>query len=207
MKKIKTGDNSETIFSEEYGEHFHSVTGAYEESVKKYIEPCKISDGMKILDIGFGLGYNIAAAITAAKNLKIISLEKDKKVLDYVQEISADDSLKESYETVKKAARDLFCKDKSRNEIRIILGDARETIKQIDEKFDAVFLDPFSPKKNPELWTAEFFSEIHKRMRKGAILATYSCAGLVRRNLKQAGFEIRDGPCVGRRSPSTVAIA
>jgi tRNA U34 5-methylaminomethyl-2-thiouridine-forming methyltransferase MnmC len=43
-------------------------------------------------------------------------------------------------------------------------------------------------------------------MEKGAILATYSCAGQVKRNLKEAGFEIKDGPVVGRRAPGTIAV-
>ena len=43
-------------------------------------------------------------------------------------------------------------------------------------------------------------------MKKESKLATYSCAGQVRRNLKEVGFKIKDGPCVGRRAPSTIAI-
>ena len=72
--------------------------------------------------------------------------------------------------------------------------------------FDIVFLDPFSPRKNPELWSEEFFKEIYSRMKKGAKLATYSCARKIRENLKTAGFKVIDGPNVGRRGPSTNAI-
>ena len=43
-------------------------------------------------------------------------------------------------------------------------------------------------------------------MNKNAILSTYSCAGIVRRNLKEAGFKVADGPIVGRRAPGTLAI-
>ena len=43
-------------------------------------------------------------------------------------------------------------------------------------------------------------------MKSGARLATYSCAGKVRRALTEVGFEVIDGPIVGRRSPSTIAI-
>ena len=85
-------------------------------------------------------------------------------------------------------------------------SDARETIKLIPKEIvDAVFLDPFSPKTCPELWTKEFFENIHKTMKKDAILATYSCARVVRDNLKAAHFRVEDGPCIGRRAPSTIA--
>ena len=40
-------------------------------------------------------------------------------------------------------------------------------------------------------------------MNKDAILATYSCAGIVRRNLKEVGFKVKDGPIVGRWAPGT----
>ena len=44
MKKILTFDNTETFLNEEVGETYHSYTGAVEEALKKYAEPCKIKD-------------------------------------------------------------------------------------------------------------------------------------------------------------------
>ena len=199
-----TGDGSITLYNKQYEENYHSTSGALEEAFKKFVEPCKVKDGMSILDICFGLGYNVLAAMTAAKNLKIISLEKDKTVMREMQGLEVPEKLKGKYEIVKKAAKALVYKDEN-YEINIILGDATQTIKTLHKRFDAVFLDPFSPPKNPELWTEEFFKDIKKVMNPGAILATYSCAGVVRRNLKSAGFEVKDGPIVGRRSPGTVA--
>jgi hypothetical protein len=43
-------------------------------------------------------------------------------------------------------------------------------------------------------------------MKEGAKLSTYSYARWIRNNLKNAGFEVLDGPILGRRSPSTVCI-
>lgn len=196
MKRTKTDDGTITLYSEEYKEHYHTKSGALEEAEEKYIRPCKVGEGDLILDVGFGLGYNAAAAIEAGAS--VVSLEKDKSLL---KEIQALDFPLKSYELVKEVAA-----GKKEGKIKIILGDARDTIKQINEKFDAVFHDPFSPPKNPELWTEEFFKEIRKRMKKGAVLATYSCARVTRENLKKAGFIIKDGPIIGRRSPSTLAI-
>ncbi|MBW2994735.1 hypothetical protein KY312_00135, partial [Candidatus Woesearchaeota archaeon] len=151
-----------------------------------------------------GLGYNAGIAIYSAKNLKIISLEKDRQVLKEVQTIEIPDWFKTTFEKIKSAAQNLSYKD-SETEIKIIIGNAQETIRTINEKFDAIFLDPFSPPKNPELWTEAFFRQIHNRMNKDAVLATYSCASAVRKNLTAAGFDVFDGPCVGRRAPGTLA--
>ena len=196
MRKVETGDGTVTLYSEEYDQPFHSKSGALEESEKKYIIPCKVKEGDLILDVGFGLGFNVAAALE--KNAKVISLEKDKRLFDEIQELELP---LDSYKLVKEVA-----KGKKSDRLKIILGDARETIKSLNKKFDAVFHDPFSPPKNPELWTEEFFREVKKRMKKGAILATYSCARVTRDNLKAAGFKVMDGPIVGRRSPSTLAV-
>jgi tRNA U34 5-methylaminomethyl-2-thiouridine-forming methyltransferase MnmC len=172
-----------------------------EEAQKKYIEPLGVKDNQIILDICFGLGYNTLAAIENAKHLKIIALEKDPEVLEALQTLE----INEKYNIIKQVAKDHYYKDEN-YEIKLILGPAEETIKQIKETFDIVFLDPFAPRNNPELWTEEFFKEIYSRMKKDAKLATYSCARKVRENLKAAGFKVIDGPNVGRRGPSTNAI-
>jgi len=195
MKKVKTDDGTITLRSEEYDECYHSKSGALEEAKLKYIIPCKVKEHSKVLDIGFGLGFNTAAALQAGA--EVISLEKDKTLLKEIQPLAFP---LESYQLVKQVAN-----GKTSHRLKIILGDATTTIKKLNQKFDAVFLDPFSPPKNPELWTESFFKDIKKLMKPTAILATYSCARIVRGNLKSAGFIVKDGPIVGRRSPSTLA--
>ena len=90
--------------------------------------------------------------------------------------------------------------------IRLIVGDALKEVKKLDGKFDIVFLDPFSPKKAPELWSKEFLKDIVSKMKTKGVLTTYSCAGEIRRNLAELGLKVKDGPCVGRRAPSTIAV-
>lgn len=204
MERIITSDGSVTLYSKEYREYYHTKSGAIEEAFEKYVKPCNLKPGAVILDIGFGLGYNILAAMYSVKKIRIISLEKDENVLKEVQNINVPGNLETDYGIVKKAAKNLHYKDDD-VEIEIVLGDAVETVKILKERFDAVFLDPFSPLKNPELWTEEFFRDVKSLMKKGAVLATYSYARAVRENLAKAGFIVKDGPIVGRRSPSIIA--
>ncbi len=205
MERVVTRDGSITYYNEAYCECYHSITGAIEESEKKFVVPANLSAGMKVLDVCFGLGYNSMVAIRKAKRLEIVGLEKDKEILRKAQSLHVEGYEKE-YHKIRVAAKEGHYKDDD-VEITLILGDATSTIKSIDKKFDAVFLDPFSPPKNKELWTEDFFKDLKKRMRKNSILTTYSCARVVRENLKKAGFKIRDGPIVGRRGPSTIAQA
>jgi len=208
MKKYVTEDGSITLYNPEYEDYYHSKSGAIEESFEKFVKPCKIKElkSAKILDIGFGLGYNAIAAIDAAEGeIEVISLEKD-----FLSDLPKLKPKLKHYWIIEKLEFDPITKsylyEDKRIHLKIKIGDAVELIKTINDKFDAVFLDPFSPAKNPELWTIEFFKNIKQRMKPGAILATYSYAKKIRNNLAKAGFKVEDGPIVGRRSPSTIAI-
>jgi len=215
VKKIITNDGSATFYNDEYKEAYHSVSGAVEKSFKKFVEPCKIKalaakGDVRILDICFGLGYNCAAAIDAALEensncrIEIISLEKDKNILSSLNKLNP--KIK-NYHLIKELVMKKGLKLNENNiRIKVILGDAANTIKKINGKFNAVFLDPFSPPKNPELWTADFFREINRIMDKDAVLSTYSCAKKIRESLSKAGFDVFDGPVVGRKSPGTIAV-
>jgi chorismate dehydratase len=58
---------------------------------------------------------------------------------------------------------------------------------------------------NPELWTFEFFQKLRNIIKRDGILATYSAASPVRKALWMAGFGVKEGVAVGRKSRSTVA--
>jgi len=65
MKKIITKDGSVTFKNESYDETYHSTSGALEEAFEKFAKPCNLKDGMNVLDICFGIGYNSLAAIVS----------------------------------------------------------------------------------------------------------------------------------------------
>ncbi len=217
VKELITQDGSITLYNENYQEYYHSKSGAIEEVLEKYVKPCRIHDiakrgHIRVLDIGFGLGYNAIATIDEAlssnpnSEIEVVSLEKNDSVFDDIKSLTP--KLKH-YPIIKKLEYDPKTKSYLYEEknifLRIKMGDARDTIKKIDKKFDAVFLAPFSMAKNPELWTIEFLQDVAKTMTDEAILATFSYAKKVRDNLKEAGFFVYDGPVVGRRSPCTLA--
>ncbi len=209
MRSVKTIDGSYTLYNNEFKETYHSISGAIEEAFKKYIAPCEIEKyaSINILDICFGLGYNSMAAISTSmqKEIKtnIVALERDNllKDLDNLEIpnhlISSFNMIKEGYEKGETS--------KDNINLKVVLGDARQTIQKVKEQFDVVFLDPFSTMKNPELWSVDFFREIKKRMKPSGILSTYSSSAIVRGGLLEAGFSIGNGPIVGRARPSTLA--
>ncbi len=205
MEKIVTGDGSITFRSDDCGEPYHSKSGAMEEAFKKFAEPSNLKPGDIVLDFCFGLGYNSLAAIHLVDGLKVIGLENDPEILKKISSVEVDPGLKKDYLKIKNAALNLRYRDEG-VDIMILLGDARESVKKIEDKVSAVFFDPFSLPKCPEMWSLEVFKDVYCVMKKGGVLTTYSCARKVRDNLRKAGFEVKDGPCIGRRSCSTIAV-
>lgn len=214
IKKIITADNTETFLNEEVGESYHSQTGAVEEALKKYAFPCRIRElaktsSIKILDVCSGLGYNSAMAISEALDenpdceIEVVCLEKDICIIEKSLEVNPPIPFFKHYQKINKTNLEFV---EGKVKVKVLLGDAREKVKQLPENFfDAIFFDPFSPKTAPEMWQVLFFQEMHRVMKKTAILATYSCARMVRDNMSTANLVYDDGPIIGRRGPGTIA--
>ena len=62
---------------------------------------------------------------------------------------------------------------------------------------DAWFLDGFTPSRNPKCWSDLIFSHIRRLSDAGASVATFSCAGQVRRSLQAEGFRLEKLPGFG----------
>ncbi len=214
LQKVITKDNTESFLNEKVQQTYHSMTGAVEEALKKYAIPCKIKELAKsgkiiILDFCFGLGYNSAMAIDIALEenpdceIEIIGLEFDPEIIQKIQEVNPPIKFFQYY---KKIIPHYLQFQEGKVSVKVILGDARKTCPQLlDDHFDAIFYDPFSPQATPEMWSEELFKEMYRVMKSTAILATYSCARMVRDNMSKAGLFYDDGPIVGRRGPGTVA--
>lgn len=194
---IVTGDGSYSLQDSSFNEQMHTKHGAYKESVYKHIIPSKITeikkDAINILDIGFGAGYNILSTcemLYGKKKLNIISFEYDNSAVPKLKEIQFGDKRDEFYEKIIQAIEHGKFTSSLLN-IEIHYGDARKSIRTIEKPedgFDAVFHDPFSPNKNCELWTYEFFKRIYDLISKNGMLTTYSSAPQIRMALLECGF-------------------
>jgi tRNA U34 5-methylaminomethyl-2-thiouridine-forming methyltransferase MnmC len=88
-------------------------------------------------------------------------------------------------------------------ELKVIVGDARQTLADWGGNADAWFLDGFSPAKNPELWGADLMAQVGAHTAQGGSVATYTAAGFVRRRLADAGFSIERVQGFGRKRHMT----
>jgi tRNA U34 5-methylaminomethyl-2-thiouridine-forming methyltransferase MnmC len=214
--EVPTLDGSITLYNAEFNQNYHSTSGAIDEALQKHVLPCQISNGMTIVDYCFGLGYNSLVAMSQAQNLIIYALENDAAMLLRLSALA--DSLPPAHHDLFSSMTNQIIQHIARNEvifsiqiqkniIHFFIGDARDTIIRIpSDSCDAIFWDPFSPKACPQLWAESEFTQAFRILKKNGRLSTYSCARVVRDNMRGVGFHVIDGPIVGRRSPSTIGI-
>ncbi len=214
-----TADGSFTFFSSEFGEFFHSTQGAKEEAIVKFVEPCHIAQKaeqpvVRLLDVCYGLGYNSAAALEViwATNpnchVELMALELDATV---PKSAIAHNLLNVWSQPIPELLEVLAISlnvQTHRLDAQLLLGDARATLGQLCQsnfQADAIFLDPFSSRRCPQLWTVEFFQQLAHCCAPTGRLATYSCAASVRSALLSAGFKIGFTPPLRGRQPGTIA--
>src|SRR5690606_29124540 len=87
----------------------------------------------------------------------------------------------------------------------VLIGDARTTLPQQSWRFHAIYQDPFSPKKNPSLWTQEWFELLRQCSDDDCIMATYSASVGVRKAMLEAGWHPESLPGFGPKRERTLA--
>jgi len=197
-EKRLSSDGSFTLYSSEFDECYHSLKdGALAESLKKHIEIAfeiqADKKSLNILDICFGLGYNTLATLFFIrakgldKRVNIISPEFDEKLVSSLKDFPYPKEFDEFEEIIKSISQSGLYQDKTKS-IKVIFDDARVALRNIKNKIDIVYQDPFSPKKNPLLWTREYFETIYKISSDDMIMTTYSVATAVRLGMWESGF-------------------
>ncbi|MCP9759783.1 bifunctional tRNA (5-methylaminomethyl-2-thiouridine)(34)-methyltransferase MnmD/FAD-dependent 5-carboxymethylaminomethyl-2-thiouridine(34) oxidoreductase MnmC [Aquitalea sp. S1-19] len=94
--------------------------------------------------------------------------------------------------------------DGGRVSLSLLIGDALDTLPELETRVDAWFLDGFSPSKNPDMWQLPLFEQLARLSAPDATLATFTCAGFVRRGLSAAGFAVKKVPGFGSKREMTV---
>ncbi len=204
-----TKDGSYTFFSEAFQETFHSRQGAKAEAFAKFAIATDLpklarQPKLKLLDVCYGLGYNTAAAletiwaINPNCQVDLYGLDNDATV---PQAALAPQLIADWSAPVQQALKALVATSQDVDVIPmpanltggLLIGDARQTIKLlIDQGFQAqaIFFDPFSPRRCPQLWTVEFFQEVARCLATPGKLTTYSRSASVRAALLETGFSI-----------------
>lgn len=224
---IRTEDGSFTLISDkrdQESETLHSKFGARTEAFEKFAIPSKLLEKaennsvIKVLDICSGIGYNVSALLDYLKDSNVqIEIDMVESSLETIATTLFIPDICNSHSYVKKAIETYLIKHgylhynkvlsniPSNVKLNIHVCDARDYIKNCRQKeYDAVFLDPFSPAKCPELYSVDFFNKLKGFLTPTALILTYTAASPVRSGLIEAGLHVGEGPKV-HRSGGTVA--
>jgi tRNA U34 5-methylaminomethyl-2-thiouridine-forming methyltransferase MnmC len=230
---VKTEDGSYTLFHPAYAQSYRSARGASNESRHVFLESsgvaARLAAGLTthIAEIGFGTGRNfiLTAALASRSNAVVhyVAFERQLLAAPLLRLAHASDGADETCDAGYQQVLDSLLQWRSsladplpadavwRHEsvtLTLRLGEA--TARVLHEPrgvFDAVYLDPFSPAANPELWSPSFLAAVCPMLRSGGTLVSYSVKGEVRRTLTALGLIVSrvDGP-VGAKRHSLRAI-
>ena len=197
--------------SRRYGDVYFSRASGLAETAHVFLQPNRLAerfaglhDGQRLVigETGFGTGLNFLCAwrlfeqqAPAGSFLHFISVEKHPLTPEDLQRALAlwpelhglAGQLLEQYLAVNPGFQQFRF---GRITLTLIVGDALESLSSLDAQIDAWFLDGFAPSKNPDIWQPELFAQLARLSAADATLATFTSAGMVRRGLLAAGFEV-----------------
>jgi tRNA U34 5-methylaminomethyl-2-thiouridine-forming methyltransferase MnmC len=216
---VATADGSETLFSERFQEACHSTSGAKQETLLHYLEGCEVirqqqaQGEISILEVGFGLGIGFLTTLECLgmnSAWRFLSLELDRDLLDWFKTNHASHPLLQNLEWQQSDTLEYLYLKHLQCELIILAGDARLTLPQWLKlhphwRWQAIYQDAFSPRRNPVLWTQEWFTLLHQYGDANTILSTYSASSSIRKSLISAGWSLRPGAKFGPKRTSTRA--
>jgi tRNA U34 5-methylaminomethyl-2-thiouridine-forming methyltransferase MnmC len=218
---VETADGSWTIRHADHAQDFHSSEGARFEAWQLYVVASGLFDelqrgaanGISVLDVGMGLGYNACATIAAwlqcatSPNLIMVSLEIDHRLVEVFAGKDApwtrgwDQSWSEGPSKLQKISPSQWSAEIShptsgqRLIWRVVIGDASK-IEMMNLKyalapdgFQFIWQDPFTPQLNPTMWSSEWFRKVLDLANPDAFLMTYSVSRVVKDALEAGGWK------------------
>ena len=94
--------------------------------------------------------------------------------------------------------------------LKLYFEDAAKGFSELKSKksglVDAWYLDGFSPRKNPDMWHAPLFEQIARLSKEQASVATFTVAGLVRRQLAEIGFRLEKKATGGKKKQMLTGV-
>ncbi|WP_347240763.1 tRNA (5-methylaminomethyl-2-thiouridine)(34)-methyltransferase MnmD [Thermus sp.] len=211
MELRLTQDGTPTLFHPGYGEAYHPRQGALLQARRLYLEKTltHLHPAPRVLEVGFGLGVNFRVALESALlrgvRLSYLAVEREPLPKEVLAQIPLPLPRAEAVfaELLRAWPTPRF--QGPWGELRLFFLDVREVA--LPARWaTAVFLDPFSPRANPEAWSLPVLIKLRRSLKRGGRLATYSAQSAFRRALLLAGFRVHRVRGVGKRE-WTVGIA
>lgn len=215
-----------TPYSPRFGDRYHSENGGLDQARRVFLHGCGLPAAWaglsqwRILETGFGLGLNFLVTWAAWRAdparptlLHFVSTE--------AWPVSAADLLRATavHPELAPLAEELHHQwwgllpgvhrlrfDGGRVMLTLMVGDTQTMLRQQHLTVDSVYLDGFSPQRNPDIWSLHTLKAVARCCRRGTRLATWTIARAVRDALAQCGFEVTRVPGVPPKRDNLHAV-
>lgn len=201
-------------YSPRFGDRYRSELGGLDQARDVFLKGCGLPGAWSrqpqwcVLETGFGLGLNFLVTWAAWKAdplrprlLHFVSLE--------AFPASADDVLRsaQTHPELLPLAQELqrqlwgllpgfhrLVFEDGQLLLTLCVGDAKAMLRESSFEADSVYLDGFSPQRNPDIWDVHTFKAVARCCRRGTRIATWTVARSVRDALAQCGFVVEKVP-------------
>lgn len=205
-----------TPYSPRFGDRYHSENGGLTQAHRVFLHGCGLPEAWagqsqwRILETGFGFGLNFLvtwaawrADLQRPKLLHFVSTEAwPVSAADLLRATAVHPELAPLAEALQRQWWGLLPGvhrlrfDEGRVLLTLYVGDTQTMLRQQNLTVDSIYLDGFSPQRNPESWDLHTLKAVARCCHRGTQLATWTIARAVRDSLAQCGFEVNRVPGV-----------
>ncbi|CAN7298800.1 FAD-dependent 5-carboxymethylaminomethyl-2-thiouridine(34) oxidoreductase MnmC [Acidovorax sp. LjRoot38] len=205
-----------TPYSPRFGDRYHSENGGLTQARRVFLHGCGLPEAWagqpqwRILETGFGFGLNFLVTWAAWRAdlqrptlLHFVSTEAwPVSAGDLLRATSVHPELAPLAEALQRQWWGLLPGvhrlrfDEGRVLLTLYVGDTQTMLRQQNLTVDSIYLDGFSPQRNPESWDLHTLKAVARCCHRGTQLATWTIARAVRDGLAQCGFEVNRVPGV-----------
>ncbi len=201
-------------YNPRFGDRYRSELGGLEQAREVFLKGCGLPAAWAgqpqwcILETGFGLGLNFLLTWQAWKTdpqrprlLHFVSTEAFpasaddvlRGALSHPELLPFAGQLRQQLWGLLPGFHRLVFED-GQLLLTLCIGDARAMLREQSFEADSVYLDGFSPQRNPDIWDVPTLKAVARCCRRGTRVATWTVARSVRDALAQCGFVVHKAP-------------
>ena len=225
FRLVRLRNGAQSVHALDFGETMHPGLGPAAEAETLYVKQLRIAERLGnhagtfvVWDVGLGAGANALALLRAtadsAPSVQLISFDCSLAPLRFANLHRDSLGYFAGYESIVDRLLDTgavqFLNRRQSVDWNAQIGDFPSLLSSSGARWPkphAIFFDPFSPARNPAMWTAPLFADLFAALdpARPCALATYSRSSMTRAALLLAGFRVGVGRPTGFKEETTVA--
>lgn len=215
LVSLKSGQRS--VRSRAHGETMHIGTGPRTEALELHVRQQRLvervaahrSDRPFVLwDVGLGPGGNALVVLDSLRGtetpVELHSFDRSRAVIAFALEHAAELDYLAGWESAVAALlADSVASPGPNIHWHFHCGEFRDCLNDAPQP-DAILFDPYSPARNPEMWSLEIFRAMRERAGEGCVMTNYTRSTAARVTMALAGWFVGTGVAIGEKDQTTI---